>query len=175
MKGKRYEHDDLFSLTDYSYGYTHRCCYLISRYQPWLSYWLIWCVHIVLVPLWTTKTVRAVVKKGGDVAQLVEHRPGTSPRQVRFPGSARILFPQSQLSVQTLLRCPNTSRAQSFSNICAHVKDLVVHVRVRWIMETLEHPACTGGWVARLCRSWLSPGKATRISDGRSPIWTIQL
>ena len=25
-------------------------------------------------------------------------------------------------------------------------------------METLEHPACTVGWVARLCRSWLSPG-----------------
>ena len=27
-------------------------------------------------------------------------------------------------------------------------------------METLKHPACTVGWVARLCRSWLSPGKA---------------
>ena len=23
-------------------------------------------------------------------------------------------------------------------------------------METLRHPACTVGWVARLCRSWLS-------------------
>ena len=46
-------------------------------------------------------------------------------------------------------------------NICAHVKDPVGHVRVRWIMETLKHPACTLGWVARLCRSWLSPGKAT--------------
>ena len=35
-------------------------------------------------------------------------------------------------------------------------------------METLKHPACTVGWVARLCRSWLSPGKATRISHGRN-------
>ena len=42
-------------------------------------------------------------------------------------------------------------------------------------METLKHPACTLGWVARLCRSWLSPGKATRISHGRNPIWRIQL
>ena len=34
-------------------------------------------------------------------------------------------------------------------NISAHVKYPVVHVRVRWIMETLKHPACTVGWVAR--------------------------
>ena len=31
------------------------------------------------------------------------------------------------------------------------------------------------GWVARLCCSWLSPGKATRISHERSPNGTIQL
>ena len=43
--------------------------------------------------------------------------------------------------------------------ICAHVKDPVVHVRVRWIMETLKHPACTLCWIALLCRSWLSPGE----------------
>ena len=59
--------------------------------------------------------------------------------------------------------------------ICAHVKDPVVHVRVRWIMGTLKYPACTLGWVARLCCSSLSPGKATQISHGRSPIGTIQL
>ena len=38
-----------------------------------------------------------------------------------------------------------------------------------------EYPACTIGWVARLCRSWLSPGKATRISHGWNPSGTIQL
>ena len=26
----------------------------------------------------------------------------------------------------------------------------IVHVRVWWIMETLKHPACTIGWIARL-------------------------
>ena len=36
-------------------------------------------------------------------------------------------------------------------------------------METLTYPACTVGWVAQLCRSWLSPWKATRISHGRNP------
>ena len=44
-------------------------------------------------------------------------------------------------------------------NICAHVNDPVVHIRVRWIMETLKHPACTVGKVARFCCSWLSSGK----------------
>ena len=43
--------------------------------------------------------------------------------------------------------------------ICAYVKDSVVHVRARWIMETLKHPACTVGLVTQLCRSWLSWGR----------------
>ena len=59
------------------------------------------------------------------------------------------------------------SRVYTVIYICAHVKDPVIHVKVRWIMETRKHPACTVGWVARLCCSWLSPGNATRISHGR--------
>ena len=42
-------------------------------------------------------------------------------------------------------------------------------------METLKHPACTVGWVARLCRSWLFPGKATRIFPGSNPKWGIRV
>ena len=81
-----------------------------------------------------------------------------------------------QLAVQTLLRCPYTPVRNSIAciYICTHVKDPVVNVRVRWTMEILQHPACTLGWIARLCRRWLSPGKATRISHGRNPIGTIQ-
>ena len=60
-------------------------------------------------------------------------------------------------------------------NICVRVKDPAVHVRVRWIMKTLKHPVCIVGWVARLCRSSLSPGKATRSFRGRNPNGTIQL
>ena len=59
--------------------------------------------------------------------------------------------------------------------ICEHAKDPVVHAGVLWIMETPKHPACTIGRVARLYRSWLSPGKASRISHGRNPIGTIQV
>ena len=60
-------------------------------------------------------------------------------------------------------------------NTCVHVKDSVVHARVQWNMETLKHPACTIGWVAWFCHSWLSWGKATWISHRRNPIGTIQL
>ena len=123
----------------------------------------------------TRGEVFVALENGGDVAQLVEHRTGTLPTQVRFPGVARD-FSSSQLSVQTLLRCPYTPPCAIVCiYICAHVKDPVVHVRVRWIMETLKHPAYNAAWVARLCRSWISPWKATRISHGRNPTGTIQL
>ena len=62
-------------------------------------------------------------------------------------------FPQSQLSAQTLMVSVHPPCATACINICAHV-------RARWIMETLRHPACSTGWVARLCCSWLSPGKS---------------
>ena len=93
-----------------------------------------------------------------------------------IPRCGKGFFSQSQLPVQTLFRCPYTPPcAIACISICAHFKDPVVHVRIRRIMEKLKHSACTIGWVARLCRSWLSPGKATRISLGRNPIRTIQL
>ena len=47
-----------------------------------------------------------------------------------------------------------------------HMKDPVVHVEVRWIMETLIHPACRVGWLARLCCSWLSLGKQLEFPMG---------
>ena len=43
------------------------------------------------------------------------------------------------------------------------------------LQQQLKRPVCTVGWVARLCRSWLFPGKTTRISYGRNPIGTILL
>ena len=56
-----------------------------------------------------------------DVAQLVERRTGTPPTQVRFPSAARDFFSQSQLSVQTLLRCLYTPLCNHIhSHLCAH-------------------------------------------------------
>ena len=99
---------------------------------------------------------------------------GTPPTQLPLPVAARDFSP-SQLSVQTLMVSVQAPCAIAYIYILAHVKDPVVHVRFRWILGTLKHPACAVGWVARFCRSWLSPGKATRISHGRNLIGTIQL
>ena len=89
--------------------------------------------------------------------------------------STGFLF-KSQFFSAGSLSCVHTPPcAITCIHICAHIKDPVVHVRVRWIMETLKHPACNEGWVAQLCCSWLSLGKATRISHVRNPIWTIHM
>ena len=100
---------------------------------------------------------------GEDVAQLVQHRAGTLPTQVRFPGSARDCSPKVNFRCRLCYGVGAPPCAIACIYICEHVKDPVVHVKVRWIMETLKHPACTGGWAARLCLSWLSPGKATNF------------
>ena len=59
-------------------------------------------------------------------------------------------------------------------NICAQVKDPVVHVRVRWIMETLKHSLHS-----RLGSTTLSqlvfPGVINPNFHGRNPIGTTQL
>ena len=111
---------------------------------------------------------------GGVVAQLIERRTGTLPTQIRFPGAARDFSPGVNFRCRFSYGLRTSPCAIACIYICAHVKDPVVHVRVRWIMETLKHPACTVRWVARLCRRWLSPGKATGIFHGKSSIWTIQ-
>ena len=108
--------------------------------------------------------------RGGDVAQLVEHRTGTPPTQVRFPGAAEDFSPRVNFQCRLFYFVRTPPCAIACIYICAHVKDPGVHIRVRWIMETLKHPACSLGWVARLCRSWLLPGKATRIFHWKIPL-----
>ena len=78
-------------------------------------------------------------------------------------------FSQSHLSVQTLLRCPHTAVC-SRMHLHLIVKDPVVHVRVRWIKETLKHLACTVGWVARVYRSWLFPGRQPEFPTGETSL-----
>ena len=68
----------------------------------------------------------------------------TTQTQVRFPSAARDFFSQIQLSVQTLLRVSvHPPCANACINICAHVKDRVVHVRVWWIMATYTNRSST--------------------------------
>ena len=110
-----------------------------------------------------------------DVAQMVEHRTGTSLMQVRSPSAARDFSPRVNFQCRFSYGVHTPPCAITCIYLCAHVKDPVVHVRVQWITETLEYSACTLGWVAQLGCSWLSPGKATQISHGRNPTGTIQL
>ena len=66
----------------------------------------------------------------GDVTQLVERLTGTLLTKVQFPCAARHFSP-GQLSVQTLSVSRTLTCAVACINICATVKDHIVHVRVR--------------------------------------------
>ena len=109
------------------------------------------------------------------VAQLVERRTGTPLAQIRFPGAARDFPPKINFQCRLSYGVRTPPCAIACIYLCAQIKDPVIHVRVRWIMETLKHPAWTVDWVGRLCRGWFSPGKATRISYGKNPNGTRQL
>ena len=90
---------------------------------------------------------------GGDVVQLVERRTGTPLTQVRFPGAARDFSPRGNLQGRLCYGVRTLPCGIACINIAAHVRDPVVRVRVRHSVETLKHPVCTVGLVARLCRS----------------------
>ena len=53
-----------------------------------------------------------------------------------------IFFPESTYSADSFSVCTPPCAVTCF-NICAHIKDPVVHVRVWWIMATHIYPACT--------------------------------
>ena len=75
----------------------------------------------------------------GDMAQLVERRTATPLTQVRFPGAARDFFLRVNFQCRLFYVYPYTPVCKRRHYISAHVKDPVVHVRVRWIMETVKH------------------------------------
>ena len=77
--------------------------------------------------------------RGRDVAQLVEPRTRTPPSQVRFPGAARNISPRVNFQCRLYNGVRTPPCATACVNIRAHVKDPIVHVRVRWIMETIKH------------------------------------
>ena len=113
--------------------------------------------------------------RGRDVAQLVQsHQHAANASSI--PRCGKGFFSRSQLFVQTLvIQCPYTPCAIACINICVHIKDHVLHVRVWWIMETLKHPACTVGWVVRLFHNWLSLGQQLKFPTGKNPNEAVQL
>ena len=100
-----------------------------------------------------------VNEEDGDVAQSVERRTDTPLTQVRFPDAARNFSPRVNFQCRLSYGVRTPSCVTACINICAHLKDPVLHVRVRWSMQTLKHPACIVGGGVRLCRSWLPRGK----------------
>ena len=80
---------------------------------------------LVSYEMWSTNFVGASDRHAADGGSI--------------PRCGKGFFSQSQLSVQTLLRVSvHPPCAIGCINICAHVKDPVVHVRVRWIMENTK-------------------------------------
>ena len=88
-----------------------------------------------------------------------------------IPRCGKGFSPRVNFQCSLFYVCPYPLCAVACINICAHVKDPVVCIRLRRIMETQKHQACTIGWEAPLCRSWLSPGKTSRFSHARNPKW----
>ena len=67
----------------------------------------------------------------GRTAQLVERRTekhSAIPTRVRVPGVAKGYFFQSQLSVQTLLRCPYSPRVQSCTSTSVQNPNAGCHI-----------------------------------------------
>ena len=108
-----------------------------------------------------------VIVWGRDVAQLVEHQTGTPLRWVHFPDAGSDFSPRVNVQCRLSYGVCAPPCATACINICVHIKDPVVHVRVRWIMETLKHPACTVGWVAQLS---FSRGKQPKFSMAEIPM-----
>ena len=92
-----------------------------------------------------------------DVAKLVEHWTGMSLTQVWFPAAARDLSPGVSFQCTLSYGVCTPPCAVACINICVRVKDPVVHVRIRWITETLKHI----GWVGRLCLGEIPLGQYT--------------
>ena len=72
-----------------------------------------------------------MLKRDGDVIQLVEHRTGTPLTQVRFPCAARIFCPRANFQCRLSYGVRTPPCAIACFNIRTHVKDPAVHVRVR--------------------------------------------
>ena len=86
--------------------------------------------------------------------------------QTLYP--TEVLWMKLQTEVPCVYACKKITKKE-------HVNDTIVHIRFQLIMETLKHPACTVCQLARLCRSWLSKGIATRICHGGNPYGPKQL
>ena len=107
---------------------------------------------------------------GRDVAQLIEHRTGTPPMQVRLFGTARDFSPSVNFQCRLSWGVRRPPCVTACVYMCAHVNDPAVHARVRWITETLKHPAWTVRWVARTVAAGFPRGRQPEFPIGEIPL-----
>ena len=82
--------------------------------------------------------------------------------QFQFPGEARDFSPRVNFHCKLSYGVRTTTCAIACTNIFA-VKDPKVHVTVWWIMETLQHPACTIGLGSASLSQLAFPGKQPKF------------
>ena len=118
--------------------------------------------NVSLSPYQTTMRLVQII--GKDVVHLVDRMAGIPLMLVGFPGVAKDFFSELTLSFRLSSGVPTSPCA-----ICARVKDLGFHVRIRWIMETLKYSACTRKLGSHYWRSWLSLRKEADFPKGEIP------
>ena len=77
----------------------------------------------------------------GSVGQTWSIGPSRRCRRFHSPVRQEIFLPESTFSEDFLTYVRTPPCAIACINICAHVKDPVVHGRVRWIVKTLKTPS----------------------------------
>ena len=87
-------------------------------------------VVIIVVVKMSSVLKSSSVIIGGEVAQLVECWTGALLRQVQFPGAAREFSSGVNFQCRLSYSVCTPPCATTCINICARVKDPVVHVRV---------------------------------------------
>ena len=111
--------------------------------------------------------------RGEDIALLIEHRKRHTADASSIPRCGNGFLSQSQLSVQTLFRCPHPP---------VRNRNAITSVRTIKILKSMSESVDYGntkntqhgyteGWIARLCRSWLSPGKSNRNFSWEKSLW----
>ena len=134
-----------------------------SCFMP--SSYLLLCLHTS----WSSITSRS---RSGDVVHLVRASDRHAADAGSIPRCGKGFFSHGQLSVQTVLRVSvHPPCAIACINVCAHVKDPVVHVRFRWILETHKHRRLGSATLSQLA----FPGKSNPNFPCEKSIGTIQL
>ena len=96
--------------------------------------------------MWSSQQPNINIPTGdGMWLSWLEHQTVTLLMQVWFPGVAREFLPRVNFQCKPSFGVCTFPCAIACINTCAHNKDPVIHVRVRWIIAIQTYPACAIG------------------------------